>query len=659
MATLKFVGPEPESFWSASFNGSGYLTIPWSVNFAFADMDVSTSGSTPPPTDYTVEAWVNLSSASGGAIISNDTHGQSFDWHAFLSTSYAEMSANPGPGINFVRFGTSLNPALSLNTWYHVAFVRKNGSVRLYINGVLRGGPFSFNPTNLNRTSISIGCLSHNNPSNFFKGSIADLRVSRSAVYTAPFSPPTAKLTALPDTVLLTLQDGTLRDRSSLNIPITSFGGVTPTAGFSPFFGSMVGAPSRVATRGYIQNLLAGNLTQNQVTSQITTRLSGYATKTYVDAQDARLADSAFIDAGDATRLAKANLNRPGYPFTLDSNGKVPTSKVKLTAMQKYPNTAVAAAGGSASTTNDVALMTLSVPDPGFRYKLLVTGTMSGSVATDNGARPQVTVYRGDDYAVAQGYGAGESYQTPTVGSVSSKMYVSSPFAPAPYPNGIITHRPELGNSSVSYNSDWQNLSWIAVNDDAFQTAISGSMMQAQVNMSNVSLSAFVSYANGRLPSDGIPADNVGRLTAEMRIYSSRSGVVAYTSSNGRTVTGTLSSYVGGLTVYKGDMFTIQVRQSMYCPWGDVPDAFGSNNRGTYATWAPSGSGVSNALTLTPGLAPGASGSEISILPMSFTSQPPMTGPTTLYVRLQSPGGMPVSVLSAPSPRIMAIPIPA
>lgn len=419
------------------------------------------------------------------------------------------------------------------------------------------------------------------------------------------------------------------------------------------FVGGSSNQSNEVMIRSQIQNLLAGNINQAAVDSQITTRLSPYATKAYVDTQDAKLADSAFIDAADNTRLDKNNLNKPGYPFTLDKDGKIPADKIKVTNLQKYPNTAVATSGGGGTTTSETFLLNLSVPDPGYPYKLLVTGTVSASVSTDTGARPQVIVFRGDNVAVAQGYGISESYQTPAVGSVSSKMYVAAPYAPPAWPNVVITKPGDLLNSSIAYNSGWQNMSWVPVNTDPYFTSLSGTTyMQATANMSNVSMSASVSFANGFIPNDAL-FDNVGKLVAEMQIYSSRSGTIATSApSNGRVVSGTLTASVSNLTVNKGDLFTVQVKQSMYCPWGTL-------GLGTFATWAPVGSGVSNTLTMVPGLAAGSSGGEISILPLALSNQSVISGPTTLSVRLQSSGGVAVTALVAPSPRIMAIPIPA
>lgn len=419
------------------------------------------------------------------------------------------------------------------------------------------------------------------------------------------------------------------------------------------FVGGTSSLTNEVSTQSHIQNLLAGNLSQAQVDSQVNTRLTAYATKTYVDTQDAKLADSAFIDAADSTRLAKSNLNKPGYPFTLDSDGKVPKGKIKVSSLQKYPNDTAGGAGGGGTTSSEIGLLSIPVADPGYAYKLLVTGTVSASVASDNGSFPQVIVSRGDGAVVAAGYGIAEAYQSPALGSASSRMYVAAPFIPTAYPNTKIIPAPFL-NASVTYTTDWQNLSFVGVNTSPYTTTMSGiSYMEAGSDMSGVTLAASMSFANGVIPNDAL-FDNIGKLTAEIRIFSSTRGViVASAPSTGRQVSGTLTASTSTpITVSRGELFTVQVKQTVYCPWGTA-------SLGSYATWAPASSGVSNTLTLTPGLAPGMSGGEVTVLPTALSGQSAITGPTSLSVRLQSPGGTSVTALSSPAPRLMAIPIPA
>ena len=412
------------------------------------------------------------------------------------------------------------------------------------------------------------------------------------------------------------------------------------------FVGGTRGLPNELSTRGYVQNLLAGGLSQTVVNGQVVTRLSEYATKTYVDSRDGTLADSAFIDAADKTRLAKTALNTPGQPFTLDANGQVPVSKIKA-ALQQYPTTtAVGASPASVriTTSSEVNLFSVSVPDPGYPYKLLVTGSVHAGVSTDDFSYPQVSVYRLDGVTVARGYGIAESYQAPQLDSVGSRMLVR-PFTPSQYPNTTVFPRQNTIDQTrppLVYTTDWLDVSATEVNNAVYSTSlVGGSYLEAQASMNNVTLSAVMQFSFGEVPTPS------GSLIAEMRIFSPQKGTLAATRSSGTVGAGTLTATANNVRVTKGDYFTIQVKQTVTASWDLFP--------GAYASWAPGGT---NSLTLTPAVAPGLGTGPVSLLPISLTNQSTITGPTSLLVWLQSSGGQPVTAYTSPTPRLLAIPIP-
>lgn len=402
------------------------------------------------------------------------------------------------------------------------------------------------------------------------------------------------------------------------------------------------------STRGYIASLLGTNLTQSAVTAAITARLADYASVDDVKAKDNLLADTDFIDAADKTRLALTDLvdryatvDKAGRPFKLIADGKVPPERVRVTTSQRYPNTVAIGGGGAATTSSEVSLFTVSVPDPGYPYRLLVTGSVYAQVTTDNGSVPRIVVYRADNALVASGNGVAESYQAPSLGSATSRMFIAAPALPL--------YSAAIWLGQWSYTTDWQTVAWSAVNNDTFSTTIENNMLKAKSAMTNVKLEAQVSFANGVIPLAGL---GPGSLTMEMRIVNATKNVVLASATPSNLVTGTLTASADVASVAKDEWFTVQLKQTVVAPWGSL-------NPGGFATWAPSSSGVSNTLTLTPGLAPDRPSGEIPILPTSLASQTTISGPTTLSVRLQSSGGVPVTAFSSPAPRLLAIPIPA
>ena len=142
--------------------------------------------------DFTVEAWIYTNTLSGerGFIQTSDTAGG-------LKTSYTtgiiiNIDASPYK-INCNIGGTGVNSGttyIAINTWYHVALTRASGSVRLFINGTLVGGPTTIT-ADLTGQNICIG--GYYNTSYLWNGYIDDFRITKGyARYTASFTPPTS-----------------------------------------------------------------------------------------------------------------------------------------------------------------------------------------------------------------------------------------------------------------------------------------------------------------------------------------------------------------------------------------------------------------------------------------------------------------------------------
>ena len=166
--------------------------------------------------DFTLEMWVKLSSDTSGfgGFYDSRTNGSGF----FFGLD------NGNEKLMYYISGAVITDtdALVIDQWYHVALVRYNGTTKIYKNGVSVGTPYA-DTNNYTSTMVNISETS----GTAFYGHISNLRsVAGTAVYTANFTPPTAPLTAIPNTTLLTCQSNRFIDKSNNNHTITTSGTV-------------------------------------------------------------------------------------------------------------------------------------------------------------------------------------------------------------------------------------------------------------------------------------------------------------------------------------------------------------------------------------------------------------------------------------------------
>lgn len=167
---------------SGYFDGSGdYITTPSNSTFAWGTGD------------FTIECWLynNVALASGGTNIVGT-----------MSSGGGILYGNTTYGIAWNAFGVgnvlTYSTQLPLNSWNHVAYSRQSGTGRLFVNGALVASGSDSN--NYTATTFNAGGTS----TQYYTGYISNLRVVNSAVYTSAFTPPTAPVTAITNTSLLT-----------------------------------------------------------------------------------------------------------------------------------------------------------------------------------------------------------------------------------------------------------------------------------------------------------------------------------------------------------------------------------------------------------------------------------------------------------------------
>ena len=117
------------------------------------------------------------------------------------------------------------------NVWHHVACCRYQNTWTLYLDGVPQGSYYSANSVSTQSTNRPI--IGRNGYSGvwYYPGYLSNLRVlNGTALYTGPFTPPSGPLTAITNTVLLTLNGSSIVDGSSYAASITNNNAVTTTA---------------------------------------------------------------------------------------------------------------------------------------------------------------------------------------------------------------------------------------------------------------------------------------------------------------------------------------------------------------------------------------------------------------------------------------------
>jgi hypothetical protein len=167
---------------SIYLDGTGdYLTFPSSQNFAMGTGD------------FTFEGWVYATGSDAGDATGIFQQGTSL----FPTSASNSLAVAIRPVSATVRWHTyakntsqDSTATVSLNTWYHFAFVRNGTTTTLYIDGssVIT---VTSDTTNYTGTFLGIGSI-YGTVNTNWEGYIDDLRITKGvARYTSNFTPPT------------------------------------------------------------------------------------------------------------------------------------------------------------------------------------------------------------------------------------------------------------------------------------------------------------------------------------------------------------------------------------------------------------------------------------------------------------------------------------
>jgi hypothetical protein len=303
------------TLWSNYFNGSaGYLSVANNAAFDFGTGDC------------TFEAWVFIQSYS---TIQQIVYSQSLtsgpNGYEFLvsSSGFLIMESQASSVDQAI---TATNNAIPLNTWTHVAFTRASGTNRLFVNGNLctTTGTLS-QAISTGGYPVYIGAYLYSSIGNYyFNGYISNVRlVKGTAVYTSNFTPPTAPLTAITNTSLLTCQSNRFKDNSTNNFAITVSG--TPSVQvFSPFGTTTQYDPNVNGGSGYFNGstdyLTAPTGTAFQFAGDFTMEAWVYSLSATGQANYSCIFDTRATNTSSTTGIV-VNLTPTGYlNFYINSN---------------------------------------------------------------------------------------------------------------------------------------------------------------------------------------------------------------------------------------------------------------------------------------------------------------------------------------------------
>jgi len=209
--------PYASTYYSNYFDGSGdYLTVPDNVAFT-----LSTN-------DFTFECWVNPT--VGTSTTNNIVLSQWGSGNAFIFRYVNGRLKFDGAGSSV----TGTTTTVTAGQWNHIAITRSSSTVRLFVNGVIDATTGTIGALTDGASVVAIGAYTAGT-SEWVTGYISNLRLlNGTALYTTTFTPPTAPLTAITNTVLLTCQSNRFLDNSTNAFTITRAGD-TSVQSFNPF----------------------------------------------------------------------------------------------------------------------------------------------------------------------------------------------------------------------------------------------------------------------------------------------------------------------------------------------------------------------------------------------------------------------------------------
>jgi hypothetical protein len=210
--------------WSNFFDGTGdRLTLSSNTSLSFGTGD------------WTIEFWIYRTDTNESIV---------YEGRSTEPQVAPHVQINPSGVVLFYVNGAAriTGTTVIANGWYHIAVSKLSGSTRLFVNGVQEGSTYSDSNNYTIGATVYIGGDYLGSANAYMNGYLSNLRVLKGTGYSS-ITVPTAPLTAITNTSLLTCQSNRFVDNSTNAFAITRNGDVRVTP-FSPF------APSAAYSSG-------------------------------------------------------------------------------------------------------------------------------------------------------------------------------------------------------------------------------------------------------------------------------------------------------------------------------------------------------------------------------------------------------------------------
>ena len=189
----------------------------------------SHSAFSPATSDVTIELWVYLTDGtnlSSGNYYLFDMGSNGYRIQIYNGSIYWASA----PGDN--DYVGPIANVLSNNTWHHIAGVRDNNSLELYVDGVHLGSKAT--TASVTTTTFTIGSYSTGGGDYEPYGYISNFRYVRGVVYKGPFTPPIFELKNIPGTIVLGCQSTTSATDFAVTPSTVTANGDAAASAFNP-----------------------------------------------------------------------------------------------------------------------------------------------------------------------------------------------------------------------------------------------------------------------------------------------------------------------------------------------------------------------------------------------------------------------------------------